>query len=144
MRRLWIGVILLCVLLAGGVGMLLYSHHFYRSFSDTLEQAADAALAEDWTAAQAHAHDAEQHWLRHRRFLASFTDHEPVEEIALLLSRLALFEKARLSVDFADTCRSLSGEGWNVLLSPACASFDMFSDYEARGRIFKQIVNELK
>lgn len=34
--------------------------------------------------------------------------------------------------------------GGNVLLSPACASFDMFSDYEARGREFKRIVNELK
>ncbi len=43
-----------------------------------------------------------------------------------------------------DLCRSLSGDGWNVLLSPACASFDMFPDYEARGRIFKEMVNELK
>ena len=40
--------------------------------------------------------------------------------------------------------RSLSAEGWNVLLSPACASFDMFADYEARGRIFKEIVAALK
>ncbi len=30
-----------------------------------------------------------------------------------------------------------------VLLSPACASFDMFSDYEERGRKFKSIVNNL-
>ena len=37
-----------------------------------------------------------------------------------------------------------SSDGWNVLLSPACASFDMFPDYEARGRIFKELVNELK
>ena len=42
-----------------------------------------------------------------------------------------------------DQCRSLAADGWNVLLSPACASFDMFPDYEARGRIFKEIVNEL-
>ena len=41
-------------------------------------------------------------------------------------------------------CRALAKDGWNVLLSPACASFDMFPDYEARGRIFKALVNELK
>ncbi|MBQ9325378.1 MAG: UDP-N-acetylmuramoyl-L-alanine--D-glutamate ligase [Clostridia bacterium] len=39
---------------------------------------------------------------------------------------------------------ALSSAGWNVLLSPACASFDMFHDYEERGRIFKQIVSQLK
>ena len=33
--------------------------------------------------------------------------------------------------------------GYNVLLSPASASFDMFKDYEERGRVFKQIVTEL-
>jgi len=30
-----------------------------------------------------------------------------------------------------------------VLLSPACASFDMFKDYEHRGQEFKQLVNNL-
>ena len=42
-----------------------------------------------------------------------------------------------------EKCRALSAPGGNVLLSPACASFDMFSDYEQRGRIFKEIVNGL-
>jgi len=37
-------------------------------------------------------------------------------------------------------CRELAKPGWNVLLSPACASFDMFEDYEHRGRVFKEIV----
>ena len=46
--------------------------------------------------------------------------------------------------DAVNQCRSLAADGWNVLLSPACASFDMFPDYEARGRIFKEIVNQLK
>jgi UDP-N-acetylmuramoylalanine--D-glutamate ligase len=40
-------------------------------------------------------------------------------------------------------CRALTQPGWNVLLSPACASFDMLHDYEERGRIFKQIVRSL-
>ena len=41
-------------------------------------------------------------------------------------------------------CFELAGEGWNVLFSPSCASFDMFADYEARGRIFKEIVAKLE
>ena len=41
------------------------------------------------------------------------------------------------------TCQSLSAPGGNVLLSPACASFDMFEDYEQRGRVFKDIVQKL-
>jgi UDP-N-acetylmuramoylalanine--D-glutamate ligase len=30
-----------------------------------------------------------------------------------------------------------------VLLAPACASFDMFRDYAARGRRFKEVVETL-
>ncbi|MBI3020438.1 MAG: UDP-N-acetylmuramoyl-L-alanine--D-glutamate ligase [Candidatus Omnitrophica bacterium] len=37
----------------------------------------------------------------------------------------------------------LARPGTTVLLSPACASFDMFRDFEDRGRAFKAIVNTL-
>ncbi|MBI4706996.1 MAG: UDP-N-acetylmuramoyl-L-alanine--D-glutamate ligase [Candidatus Omnitrophica bacterium] len=38
-------------------------------------------------------------------------------------------------------CKANPGD--SVLLSPMCASFDMFSDYEQRGRVFKEIVLDL-
>ena len=41
------------------------------------------------------------------------------------------------------TARSLASDGDAVLLSPACASWGMFRDYEQRGEIFKEIVNSL-
>ena len=42
-----------------------------------------------------------------------------------------------------ELAKKLSVKGEDVLLSPACASWDMYSNYEARGRHFKDLVREL-
>ena len=57
------------------------------------------------------------------------------------------FDKIR----FADTyeeclklCTELAQPGEAVLLSPACASWGMFKNYEVRGKVFKEIVRKFK
>ena len=48
---------------------------------------------------------------------------------------------------FADAlscARTIAEPGDAVLLSPACASWDMFDNFEQRGKVFKEIVNQFE
>jgi UDP-N-acetylmuramoylalanine--D-glutamate ligase len=60
------------------------------------------------------------------------------------------FFSGKIPVTLADSMEDAILKGYSnadknniVLLSPACASFDMFDSYEHRGEVFKQIVNSL-
>ncbi len=46
--------------------------------------------------------------------------------------------------DCVAECRKLASSGDVVLLSPCCASFDLFTSYENRGDLFRQEVQNLK
>ena len=57
------------------------------------------------------------------------------------LTRTVMAGELREAVQIS---RDIAAQGDVVLLSPACASFDMFENFEDRGRQFKMFVSELR
>lgn len=57
--------------------------------------------------------------------------------------KVPLIFDTKSMAEAVNTAANLAVEGDVVLLSPACASFDLFKNYEDRGRQFKQAVQEL-
>ena len=60
----------------------------------------------------------------------------------ILAGRLPVHQSGTLAAAVADAAAA-AVPGDTVLLSPACASFDQFTDFEARGRAFRTAVEEL-
>jgi len=58
------------------------------------------------------------------------------KDVALIVNTVNAAEAVQAAFHFAE-------KGDVVLLSPACASFDLFKNYEDRGRQFKEAVREL-
>jgi UDP-N-acetylmuramoylalanine--D-glutamate ligase len=66
-----------------------------------------------------------------RKIIEAFKD-----KVATIVETTSMEEAVRSSY-------YLATKGETVLLSPACASFDLFKNYEDRGRQFKQAVRNL-
>ena len=69
---------------------------------------------------------------------------EAAEKIGRALHDTVRLVRAASLADALRISRGIAEAGDVVLLSPACASFDMFRDFEDRGRQFKQLVMELE
>lgn len=108
MNRLWIGIVVLALLLAGGITLAFTLSGVHTQISRDLEAAAAAAQNEDWEQATALAEHARSTWSRYRHFSASFTDHEPLEELDNLFAQLEVFENYPLPADYAALCTHLS------------------------------------
>jgi len=63
--------------------------------------------------------------------------HEAFEDVVEIIVNTGSAQEA------AQVAYHLATKGDTVLLSPACASFDLFKNYEDRGRQFKEAVKEL-
>lgn len=68
---------------------------------------------------------------------------EAAAKIEKALAGLAPISHAASMEDAVALCKDLAARGDVVLLAPACASFDMFDDYEHRGRVFKEAVRRM-
>jgi UDP-N-acetylmuramoylalanine--D-glutamate ligase len=66
----------------------------------------------------------------------------PLIREALQLTGVAVHEAASMP-EAVQQAAGLAQSGDAVLMSPACASFDMFKDYEHRARVFAQAVADL-
>lgn len=68
---------------------------------------------------------------------------EDAAKIAAALSEIVSITLAQSMEDAVAKANALAKPGDTVLLSPACASFDMFRDFNHRGEVFQQQVNKL-
>jgi UDP-N-acetylmuramoylalanine--D-glutamate ligase len=66
------------------------------------------------------------------------------EKIASAIENTRPLHRAATMREAVETAFRLSRPGEVVLLAPACASFDMFDNFEHRGRVFKEAVRELE
>jgi len=69
---------------------------------------------------------------------------EAADAIGAALAAVAVpVERVRTLEQAVARAAAVAGAGDTVLLAPACASFDMFADYAARGRAFRAAVEAL-
>ena len=68
---------------------------------------------------------------------------ESAEKIQNSIGCYTTTHKAITMEDAVNLAYSLAKRGDTVLLSPACASFDMFRDYAHRGTVFKEAVEKI-
>jgi len=66
----------------------------------------------------------------------------PIAE-ALAAAGVPFVRSGDLASAFAEAASAASG-GDVVLLSPACASYDQFENFEARGDVFRRLAQELR
>lgn len=108
MRRLWVGVLLLLVLMGIGIFTAWTMEKTHKPVAQMLEQAAQAAMMKDWEKAERLCNDARTQWEKHWKMTAAVADHEPMEEVDSLFAEIKVYLYSKEDVHFAAVCRNLS------------------------------------
>jgi UDP-N-acetylmuramoylalanine--D-glutamate ligase len=77
------------------------------------------------------------------RIRHAFLIGEAASAFAMTLSDKAAFTHSGDLATAMKQAQAMAKPGSTVLLSPACASFDQFTDFEARGEAFRRLVDSL-
>ena len=80
--------------------------------------------------------------MAHAKLVIAYGEAEPLI-VADLQGRVPLERGGSSFEDVMHRARTAATPGDAVLLAPACSSFDMFTNYEARGEAFRQLAQAL-
>ena len=108
MKRIWIGIIILVLLLGTGIGTTVFAVRSQERISQELAQASEAALRGKWEEACNLSLNAKKQWESLRHGIAAIADHEPMEEIDDLFSQMEIYLLTQQQIPFATCCASLS------------------------------------
>ena len=110
MKRLWIGILLMAILLGLGIGSTAAMDRIHTPIAQQLEDAAAAALEGHWLEAHILLAGAKSRWEKYWDFVACITDHESMEEADALFARLDILEQAQQTVAFSAGCSELAAK----------------------------------
>ncbi|MCA9409334.1 MAG: UDP-N-acetylmuramoyl-L-alanine--D-glutamate ligase [Candidatus Omnitrophica bacterium] len=82
--------------------------------------------------------------LVHEKVKKIFAFGEAKQKIKQTFETFVQVEECDVLENAVRKARSSANKGDCVVLTPMCTSFDMFTNFEERGRVFKEIVNKLE
>lgn len=126
MKRLWMGVALMALLLAGGIWEFWWLEATYEPAAQTMEQAEDLALQQDLVGASELTQSVRRTWNAQKHITAAFVPHDTIEGVDSLFAQLELYHATQDCAAYATSCTRLSvmldalGNGhcltwWNLL-----------------------------
>lgn len=108
MNRFWLGAGLLVILLGISIAATVYLDHVHEGITDTLEQAWEAALSEDLSAARELAGEAQKVWQKHWCMTTLLIDHDPVDEIDGMFAQMQAYGRSGEVPEFAACCAGVA------------------------------------